>query len=88
MIAGIADDEQAGNIIDASGEKLVALGNSLLAEFSNTEYSIIELKLTKIDKEVSVYCNAYVADGTAITYMCGDNESTKAVAQPIKLKAE
>jgi hypothetical protein len=55
VIAGIADDEQAGNIIDASGEKLVALGNSLLAEFSNTEYSIVLVfTLSNLSSDTSV----------------------------------
>ena len=85
VVAGIANDDLNGNIITHNGEKLVANGSTVMAEFSNTKYTIIELKLTKINKEISVYCNAYVADGANITYMCGDNESTKAVAQAIKL---
>ena len=87
VVAGIEKEGTTGDIITYENEEYKAAANAIMADFSKSDFSIIELKLTKIDRNVSVYCNAYVADGASITYMCGDNESTKAVAQPIKLKA-
>ena len=87
VVAGVEKEGATGDIITYENEEYKASANAVMAEFSKTDFTILELKLTKIDRDVSVYCNAYVADGASITYMCGDNESTKAVAQAIKLKA-
>lgn len=87
VVAGVEKEGTTGDIITYENEEYKASANAVMAEFSKTDFTILELKLTKIDRDVSVYCNAYVADGASITYMCGDNESTKAVAQAIKLKA-
>ena len=52
-----------------------------------TKYDFIELKITNINKTATVYCNTFVYNGTSMIYICGSNESNKAISQSVTIEA-
>lgn len=86
IVGGLAADkdgnEIAGNIIEsANGVVAPANGTTVVGTFLDTDYTIIQIKITGITNESSVYCGAFIATGNNVTYLCGTtqgNVATKA----------
>ena len=70
-----------GNIVDMDGKSL--LDKSVIASFVDVKYNIYNVKLTDISTEeqrnMDIYCCAYVVDGTKVRYI-GKSETGSAVA--------
>ncbi|MBO5338541.1 MAG: hypothetical protein J6A96_02440 [Clostridia bacterium] len=85
VVAGIKTETSTGTLVGIESDNVVSKENSLIADVTGTSYSILELKLTNIDKTIDVYCNAYVVSGSDITYIFGTSEAKNAIAQKVTL---
>lgn len=88
VVAGIKTNTSTGNLISFEGDEAKASEGAVCFDFSKaTKYDFIELKITNINKTATVYCNTFVYNGTSMTYICGSNESNKAISQSVTIEA-
>ena len=86
IVAGLAADANDnpidGNLITAiNGEADVANDTTVIGTFLNTEYTIMEIKVTGVTSASQLYCGAFIVTGNDVTYLCGttqNNVATKA----------
>ena len=86
VVAGLAADANDnpidGNLITAiNGEADVANDTTVIGTFLNTEYTIMEIKVTGVTSASQLYCGAFIVTGNDVTYLCGttqNNVATKA----------
>ncbi len=71
MLAGVADETSDGTPISVNEEgKLVADNATVIVNMTGAGYTVLEIKITGIDKATSLYCNAYAVIGTDVSYIC------------------
>ena len=79
---------ETGDIIDMDGN--AAIQKAIVTDFADVQFSALNkycLKMTGISAdqyEMLIFCNAYVLDGTAISYMGAVKEDGKALAVSYK----
>ena len=86
IVAGLAADANDnpidGNLITATnGEANLANETTVIGTFLNTEYTIMEIKVTGVTSASQLYCGAFIVTGNDVTYLCGtaqNNVATKA----------
>ena len=86
FIIGLAGTEAvSGEIVSASGESL--LTTSIITNFAEIIYSklnVYTIKMAEINsdaqKALPIYCNAYVTNGTKVSYIGEVDKNGKAVA--------
>ena len=86
IVAGLAADANDnpidGNLITATnGEANLANETTVIGTFLNTEYTIMEIKVTGVTSASQLYCGAFIVTGNDVTYLCGttqDSVATKA----------
>ena len=86
VVAGLAADANDnpidGNLITAiNGEANLANETTVIGTFLNTEYTIMEIKVTGVTRASQLYCGAFIVTGNDVTYLCGttqNNVATKA----------
>lgn len=83
VVAGIKKDGYSDALIRYENGKLNATDNSVAFDFTGTEFEILELKLTNINKSATVYCNAFVSNGSDISYICDTTVQNVAIPQEI-----
>lgn len=90
FILGLAGSEaEAGKIVSSEGEALIS--NSIVTNFANVQYeklNVYYLKATKIEteaqRELNIYCNAYVIENGVVSYIGEVNDSYLPVAIKVK----
>ena len=86
VVAGVKTEGATGKLLALDKEnKLTNNENSVFADVSGTEYTILEQKITGINKNATIYCNAYVYDGTKITYIFDRTEKDTAIEYNITI---
>ena len=84
FIVGSYTEGDSGDIIGTDGEAKVA--KSVVTDFTDIKFNQLDkysLKMTGIKEsqyEMLIYCNAYINDGTAVSYLGAQNEENKALA--------
>ena len=82
LLAGIALDE-SGKPLSLDNEGNVKLGTTVVtANMTDTNYAVLEIKVTGINKTTALYCNAYAVVGSDISYICetaGDTATKKSI---------
>lgn len=90
FIVGLAGTEaEEGKILSSAGEALIS--NSIVTDFTNVQYeklNVYNLKMTSIDteaqKELKIYCNAYVIEAGVVSYIGEVDEKYIPVAIQVK----
>lgn len=90
FILGLAGTEaEAGKIVSSEGEALIS--NSIVTNFAKVQYeklNVYNLKMTKIEteaqRELNIYCNAYVIVNGVVSYIGEVNDSYLPVAIKVK----
>ena len=86
VVAGVKTETSNGMLLAIDSEtKLVNNENSVFADISGKPYTIIEQKITGINKDATIYCNAFVYDGAKITYIFDKTENDKAIEYKITI---
>ena len=86
VVAGVKTETSSGMLLAINSEsKLVNNENSVFADISGKPYTIIEQKITGINKDATIYCNAFVYDGAKITYIFDKTENDKAIEYKITI---
>ena len=84
FIVGAYTEGDTGDIVDTNGNSTIQ--KSVVTDFAGVQFNNLDkycLKMTgiKADQyEMLIYCNAYVLDGTAVSYMGAVKEDGKALA--------
>ena len=86
VVAGIKGETSTGKLIDVENGELKDSENSVFADMAGTEYTIIEQKISGINENVQIYCNAFVCDGASVTYIFDKQEESSAIEYQITLK--
>lgn len=71
IFAGIAaEDEGTPLTLDENGNATaVDTKNTVFASFTGTEYTYLQIKVTGLNKDASIYCGAYLIIGEDIIYL-------------------
>ena len=71
IFAGIAaEDEGTPLTLDENGiATAVDTKNTVYASFTGTQYTYLQIKVTGLDKDASIYCGAYLIIGEDIIYL-------------------
>ena len=84
FVVGSEDKELDGKIIDENGS--CVLDGAIVIDFASVNlksFSVYNLKLTKLTTDAhrakSIYCGAYIVDGTDVFYM-GNTVTDKSIA--------
>ena len=83
VVAGIKKDGYSDKLISYENGVLSTKDNAIAVDFTGTEYEILDLKLTNINKSTTVYCNAYIGTESAISYICDKAINDAAIPQEI-----
>ena len=83
VVAGVKKDGYSDKLISYENGVLLTADNAIAVDFTGTEYEILDLKLTNINKSVTVYCNAYIGTEGAINYICDNYAMDAAIPQEI-----
>ena len=88
FIVGAYTEGDTGDIVDTNGNSTIQ--KSVVTDFAGVQFNNLDkycLKMTgiKVDQyEMLIYCNAYVLDGTAVSYMGAVTDDGKALAVSYK----
>ena len=90
FIVGLAGTEEvAGNIVSVDGKSLIS--SSIITNFTEVAYSnlnVYQLKITRIETEAQktlpIYCNMYITNGTAVSYVGSVDKNKAPVAITLK----
>lgn len=83
VVAGVKKDGYSDKLISYENGVLSTTDNAIAVDFTGTEYEILSLKLTNINKSTTVYCNAYIGTEGAISYVCDNYAMDAAIPQEI-----
>ena len=83
VVAGIKKDGYSDALISYVNGELNATDNSVAVDFTGTEFEILELKLINIYTSATVYCNAFVSNGSDVSYICDTTVQNVAIPQEI-----
>lgn len=83
VVAGVKKDGYSDKLISYENGVLLTADNAIAVDFTGTEYEILDLKLTNINKSTTVYCNAYIGTEGAISYICDNYAMDTAIPQEI-----
>ncbi len=83
VVAGVKKDGYSDKLISYENGVLSTKDNAIAVDFTGTEYEILDLKLTNINKSATVYCNAYIGTEGAISYICDNYVMDAAIPQEI-----
>ena len=78
VFAGIAaEDEGTPLTLDENGiATAVDTKNTVFASFEGTEYTYLQIKVTGLNKDASIYCGAYLVIGEDIIYLADKKVGT------------
>ncbi len=83
VVAGIKKDGYSDALVSYENGTVVTTDNAIAVDFTGTEFEILELKLTNINVSATVYCNAYVTNGSDVNYICDKTVKNVAISQEI-----
>ena len=83
VVAGIKKDGYSDALVSFVDGELTTSENAIAVDFTSTEFEILELKLTNINKSATVYCNAFVSNGSDVSYICDTTVQNVAIPQEI-----
>ena len=88
VFVGLTSDKDGnpidGSILDVNDEGMLEIVNpntSVVAPFADTNYTYLTIKVTGTSKGTSLYFGSFLQIGSNITYICGEEESDKAIVR-------
>jgi hypothetical protein len=74
IFAGIATIDE-GNPLVNGANGIVPSGKTVFASFANTEYTLLQIKVTGLVDGAKIYCGAYIMVGEDIVYLSDKTEA-------------
>lgn len=83
IVGGLAADNNGneinGNLINvANGVATPANGTTVISTFVDTQYTIVQIKITGLTDKSLIYCGAFITIGNNVTYVCGTTQGNVA----------